>query len=107
VATENRPSPCQFMKRCPRCGCQRRFRCTGKFRVNANGKLVDIWLLFDCCTCGTTAKLPVLERVPASRVGRSRLQAFYDNDPDRALTATRDVALLRRAGFTAWDKDLP
>jgi hypothetical protein len=59
-----------------------------------------VWLLFDCCTCGATAKLPVLERVPVSRIGRTRLQAFETNDPDEATAATRDPALLRRAGFT-------
>jgi hypothetical protein len=56
-------------------------------------------LLFGCCTCGTTAKVPVLERVAVSRIGRARLQAFETNDPDEVTAAARDVAL-RRAGFT-------
>ena len=88
------------MRRCQRCRCQRRFRCTSKFRVNANGKAIDVWLLFDCCSCGATAKLPVLERVAVSSIGRTRLQAFQTNDSDEASAAARNVALLRRAGFT-------
>jgi hypothetical protein len=59
-----------------------------------------VWLLFDCCSCGATAKLPVLERVAVSRIGRARLQAFETSDPDEVTAAARDVALLRRAGFT-------
>jgi hypothetical protein len=59
-----------------------------------------VWLLFDCCSCGVTAKLSVLERVAVSRIGRARLQAFETNDPDEVTAAARDVALLRRAGFT-------
>jgi hypothetical protein len=61
---------------------------------------MDVWLLFECCTCGTTAKLPVLERVAVSRIGRARLQAFETNDPDAVTAAACDVALLRRAAFT-------
>lgn len=91
---------CQFFRRCQRCRCRRRFRCTNKFRVNANGKAIDVWLLFDCCCCGTTVKLPVLERVAVARIGRARLQAFETNDPAEVTVAAHDVALLRRAGFT-------
>jgi hypothetical protein len=59
-----------------------------------------VWLLFDCCSCGATAKLPVLERLAVSGIGRERLQAFETNDPDEVTAAASDVALLRRAGFT-------
>ena len=96
MATED----CQFVRRCLRCRRPRRFRCTSKFRVNANGKSIDVWLLFDCCSCGATAKLPVLERVAVSRIGQARLQAFETNDFDEVTAAAADVALLRRAGFT-------
>lgn len=96
MATED----CQFVRRCQRCRCPRRFRCTDRFRVNANGKSIDVWLLFDCCSCGMTVKLPVLERVAVSRIGRARLEAFEANDPEEATAAACDVALLRRAGFT-------
>ncbi|MBO0682442.1 MAG: DUF1062 domain-containing protein [Candidatus Dormibacteraeota bacterium] len=58
-----------------------------------------MWLLFDCCSCGTTAKMPVLERVAVSRIGRPRLRAFETNDHEEVAAASSDVALLRRAGF--------
>ena len=96
MATEDR----QFVKRCQRCRRPRRFRCTNRFRVNANGKSIDVWLLFACGSCGTTAKLPVLERVAVSMIGRARLEAFETNDRREVTVAVRDVTLLRRAGFT-------
>jgi len=37
-------------------------RAYGKFRVNANHKLLDVWLLALCVGCGETVKLTVLER---------------------------------------------
>ena len=85
---------------CPRCSGQRCFRCTHKFRVNANRKLVDVWLLFNCNRCDQTARLPVIERVPASRIGRTDLRAFEENDRQLAIAAASNRTLLQRAGFS-------
>lgn len=90
----------RVFKYCRRCRCRQRFRCLYKFRVNANHKLVDVWLLFNCARCSDTAKLPVLERVPVSRIDRSDLKAFEANDPQRAAAAASDFTLLKRAGFS-------
>jgi len=87
-------------KFCPRCNGRRRFRCAYKFRVNANRKLVDVWLLFNCIRCDHTARLPVIERVPASRIGRTNLRAFEDNDRHLAVAAASNRSLLKRAGFS-------
>jgi hypothetical protein len=89
----------RLVRHCPRCRRSQRFECAHRFRVNANGKLVDVWLLFDCERCGSTAKLPVLERVPVSRIGRVRLDAFARNDPGLAAALAGDAALLKRGGF--------
>ena len=35
------------------------YRTQGKFRVNANHKLLDVWLLALCAQCGETIKLSV------------------------------------------------
>jgi hypothetical protein len=50
-----------IVRRCHACPSQR-FRAHGKFRVNANHKLLDAWLLALCTTCGDTTKLTVFER---------------------------------------------
>jgi len=114
LAIERKPSKYDFVwsvspppseavsvfKFCSRCNGRRCFRCTYKFRVNANRKLVDVWLLFNCIRCDQTARLPVIERVPASRIGRTSLRAFEDNDRQHAVAAASDRTLLRRAGFS-------
>jgi hypothetical protein len=102
VAAESRPPSESFriVRRCPRCRAPQRFDCTGKFRVNANRKLIDVWLLFACHRCGATAKLTVVERVPVSRVGRSRLRAFQANDPELVRSVAGDRARLERSGFS-------
>jgi hypothetical protein len=49
-------------RRCRTCPSTE-YRTQGRFRVNANHKLLDVWLLALCVQCGQTVKLTVLERV--------------------------------------------
>lgn len=92
--------PIRVFKYCPRCRAPQCFRCAYKFRVNANRKFIDVWLLFDCARCGNTARLPVVRRLPVSTIGRSRLRAFEVNDRNQAMAIARDRRLLKRAGFS-------
>jgi len=76
---------------------------TGKFRVNANGKLLDVWLLIGCERCGRTSKIPVHERVCVRALGRERLLMFQDNDPALVRNLAMDPALASRgAGQLDW-----
>jgi hypothetical protein len=86
-------------------GCpSARYRAYGKFRVNANHKLLDVWLLALCVGCGKTVKLTVLERVHVRAVDPSTLTRFHDNDIELAATLLEDPGLLRRNGVTLdWD----
>src|SRR3954464_3754353 len=68
----------------------------GRFRVNANHKLLDVWLLALCAGCGETVKLTVLERVPVRAIDPSTLNRFHDNDPGLAAELLEDPGLLRR-----------
>jgi hypothetical protein len=62
---------------------------TGKFRVNANGKLLDVWMLICCELCGRTSKIPVYERIHVRALESGRLLMFENNDP----ALVRDLAL--------------
>ncbi|MFF2901094.1 DUF1062 domain-containing protein [Streptomyces sp. NPDC057966] len=67
------------LRRCHTCASER-FRANGKFRVNANHKLIDAWLLVLCTSCGETAKLTVLERVNVRSVQPELLDRLHGND---------------------------
>jgi len=54
---------------------------TQKFRVNANGKLLDIWMLICCELCGRTSKIPIHERIYAQALQSEWLLMFENNDP--------------------------
>ena len=90
-------------RRCPSCPSAQ-YRADGKFRVNANHKLLDIWLLALCVRCEKTVKLTVLERVHVRAVDPSTLTRFHENDLELASKLLRDPGLLRRNGIALdWD----
>ena len=72
-------------KHCSKCGKNSRFVCSGKFRVNANGKRVDVWLIYRCERCKTTWNKEIFSGVKPSRIDRELYQAFLDNDWETAM----------------------
>jgi hypothetical protein len=82
-------------RRCHACAAGL-FRSSGKFRVNANHKLLDAWLLALCTGCGDTTKLTVLERVTVRSVRPELLDRMHDNDRDLAAELLRDPIVQRR-----------
>ncbi|WP_128374688.1 DUF1062 domain-containing protein [Streptomyces cavernae] len=91
------------LRRCHACASER-FRANGKFRVNANHKLLDAWLLVLCTACGDTAKLTVLERMNVRSVRPELLDRLHDNDPVLAAELLQD-AVVRRRNRIALDWD--
>ncbi|KHO22095.1 DUF1062 domain-containing protein [Mycolicibacterium setense] len=90
-------------RRCQACTSQR-FQASGKFRVNANHKLIDAWLLMLCAVCGKTAKLSVLERVSVRSVQPELLDRLHHNDIDLAVELLQDPVLQRRNRIALdWD----
>jgi len=82
-------------RRCRTCPSTR-YRTRGRFRVNANQKLLDVWLLALCVRCGQTVKLTVLERVTVRSVTPTVLARFHDNDPALAAKLLADPRLAHR-----------
>ncbi|MCX4666344.1 DUF1062 domain-containing protein [Streptomyces sp. NBC_01381] len=92
------------LRRCHTCASER-FRANGKFRVNANHKLLDAWLLVLCRSCGETAKLTVLERMHVRSVQPELLDRMHDNDPGLAAELLQDPVVRRRNRIALdWDK---
>ncbi|WP_306935831.1 DUF1062 domain-containing protein [Streptomyces phaeochromogenes] len=83
------------LRRCHACASER-FRANGKFRVNANHKLLDAWLLVLCTACGDTAKLTVLERMNVRSVRSELLDRMHDNDIGLAAELLQDPVVRRR-----------
>jgi hypothetical protein len=72
---------------------------TGKFRVNASGKLLDVWMLICCQLCGRTSKIPVHERIHVRALDHERLLMFENNNPAMVRHLTMDAALAGKAAY--------
>ncbi|MFF3469055.1 DUF1062 domain-containing protein [Streptomyces sp. NPDC001984] len=91
------------LRRCHTCASER-FRPNGKFRVNANHKLIDAWLLALCTACGETTKLTVLERTHVRSVRPELLDRLHANDPGLAAELLQDPVVQRRNRIALdWD----
>ena len=76
-----------------------RHHASGRFRVNANGKLLDVWLLLSCGACGRTSKVPVCERVRVQSLEHARRLAFETNDPAMVRELTMSASLAAKNGY--------
>lgn len=83
---------------CPDCSGTRHHP-SGKFRVNANGKLLDVWLLLSCATCDRTSKVPVHERVHVRSLEPARLVAYETNDLAVVRELTMSASLAAKNGY--------
>lgn len=98
-----------IVKPCPDCSGTRH-RPSGRFRLNANGKLLDVWLLVCCTACGRTSKVPVHERVHVQTLPHARLLAYESNDPAAVRELAMSASLAAKHGYRldwtgAWDLD--
>lgn len=76
---------------CNRCGGIRPYRCSGRFRVNANGKRIDAWLIYRCTDCDNSWNRTIFERCNRRNIEPALLAALESNDP----------ALVRSHAFNA------
>jgi hypothetical protein len=96
--------------RCPDCRSASATVGAGRFRVNANGKLLDVWLLARCVACDRTSKLTVHERAPVRSFDPAELHRYRASDPELVASRLLDPLLARRNRFTlnwegAWRLD--
>lgn len=92
-----------ILRRCRVCACGR-FRASGRFRLNAHHKLIDVWLLALCTGCGETVKLTVLERTPVRSLRPELLDRLHHNDPVLTAELLQDPRVRRRQRIALdWD----
>tara|TARA_R110002020_G_scaffold5971_19_gene24680 strand:+ start:6698 stop:7528 length:831 start_codon:yes stop_codon:yes gene_type:complete len=81
---------------CSGCGGLRPFRCSGKIRLNANGRRLDAWLIYKCVTCEKTWNRAVFERRNVRDIDPAVLDALQSNDPGWIRAEAFNLEALRR-----------
>ena len=80
----------KIIRNCPKCGTKSLFQSTGDFRINANGKCIDIWLIYQCEKCRSTYNLTVFERISPKKLPQELYKKFQENDSSLALEIGTD-----------------
>lgn len=84
------------IRNCAGCGRKTRFQNTKKFRINANGSKLDVWLIYQCEKCRHTLNLAIYERQKASSIPKAEYQRFLGNDEQFAEMYGKTVQLFRK-----------
>ena len=90
--------PPAVLRYCKKCGKKSEYICSGEFRVNAQQKTLDIWLIYKCTHCNTTWNSTIYFHVSPQKLGTSLLEQFYCNDKNLAMQYAMDYPLLRKNG---------
>jgi hypothetical protein len=89
--------PC-VLRRCARCGEKKPFLPSDQIRINAQKKLLDVWLIHKCRDCGQTWNMEVFSRVSPGQLDRTTYNRMLSNDPDLIRSLAFDPQLHARAG---------
>ena len=82
--------------KCGGCGKKRKFINSGRFRVNANGNCVDVWLIYRCERCKHSWNITIYERVKPSKIPPDLYERFLENDEELAEQYGKDIEFLKR-----------
>lgn len=82
--------------KCGGCGKKQEFINSCRFRVNANGNRVDVWLIYRCKKCKHTWNLTIYERKRPSSINSEEYGLFLENDEELALKYGRNMGFLKK-----------
>lgn len=70
-----------IVKRCPYCKIKSAFFPSGKFRVNAQKKVLDVWNIYKCVRCDYTWNIEIISRAKLESIKPTHYAGFQNNDP--------------------------
>lgn len=97
----------RVMKYCGRCGGKAAFCCSSSFRVNAQKKTLDVWLIYKCEVCEATWNMEIFSRVSPRSLERELYEGFLKNDAGLAARYATDASLLAKNRVEADTDALP
>lgn len=83
-------------RNCSGCGRKAHFINTKKFRVNANGNKLDVWLIYQCENCKHTLNLTIYERQKISSIPKAIYKRFVENEEQLAEQYGKDFSLFQK-----------
>ena len=80
---------------CSGCSDKESFINTNRFRVNANGNKLDVWLIYQCKKCKHTLNIPIYERISHAKIDNKEYKLFLENNHELAEKYGIDVTFLK------------
>ncbi|SHL11117.1 hypothetical protein SAMN05444407_102279 [Chryseobacterium contaminans] len=68
-------------KKCNHCDSNR-FYCSDKFRLNAQKKNIDIWLIYRCVKCNTRYNMTLFSRIRTESISKEIFNRLSENDTE-------------------------
>lgn len=84
------------LRRCACCGDVKTFFPTNLFRVNANGRRLDVFLIYKCENCRKTWNMEVASRVRPEDIDPDTYRRYLQNDPAEAARCAGDPLLWQK-----------
>lgn len=72
-------NPPLLNKKCNRC-TSNTFYCSEKFRMNAQKKSIDIWLIYRCSKCDNTYNMTIFSRTKSELLDKGLFDKFSENN---------------------------
>lgn len=88
-------SPPNVIKYCKRCKVKKNYQSSGLFRINAQRKSLDIWLIYKCEDCCSTWNAEIFSRVSPQKISSGQLERFHQNDRQLAENYAMNLEWLR------------
>lgn len=85
----------QIIHKCGGCKKKQTFVNTRRFRVNANGRKIDVWLIYQCKKCRHTLNIPIYERISPEKIPGELYEKFLSNDEELAMKYGADDSFFR------------
>lgn len=90
-------------KKCNQCNSDR-FQCSDKFRLNAQKKNIDIWLIYRCVKCSNTYNMTVFSRIRTESISKEIFRKFSENHAETAWQYAFSQEIRRKNNVEAdWD----
>ncbi len=86
------------IKYCKRCGKKTEHVCSGLFRVNAQRKYLDIWLIYQCSNCDSKWNMTIYSRINPKSIAPKVLEGFHGNHGELVQKYAMDMKLIHQNG---------
>ena len=92
IKIKNTPT---LKRKCNHCNCNR-FYCSHKFRMNAQKRNIDVWLIYRCVECDSTYNFTILSRTKPKLIKKELFSKFSGNDEDIAWEYAFSSEIMRK-----------